>query len=136
MAVELAEERMITMMIETRTTAVRPALDPRHYVFGVIDDPIDAIVAIEALHHAGFNESDMVVDGPAEFAGVRIATAPQSTPPGPSGALAVLKSTETFWTRFVDQVSAGHTVIQVYAPDLDAFDRALEVLELHQAHAV
>jgi hypothetical protein len=33
-------------------------------------------------------------------------------------------------------VHAGHTVIQVYAPDLDTFDRALDVLETHHAHAV
>jgi hypothetical protein len=127
---------MTSMLIDTSATTARPAIDPRQYVFGVIDDPIDAIVAIEALHQAGFGDGDLVVDGPAEYAGVRIATAPTGTPRQPSGALAVLASTETFWARFVEQVSAGHTVLQVYAPDLDAFDRALEVLEAHRAHAV
>jgi hypothetical protein len=105
-------------------------------VFGVIDDPMDAIEAIETLHHAGFSCGEVMVDGPAEFAGVRIATEPTGSPQKPSGALAVLESLETFWARYLEQVHAGHTVIQVYAPDLDTFDRALDVLETHHAHAV
>ena len=124
------------MLIETNTTTVRPALDPQHYVLGVIDDPIDAILAIEALRFAGFGEADLVVDGPAEFAGVSIATVPAGTSRGPSEALTVQASTEAFRARVAEQVRSGHTVIFVYAPDLGAFDRAVEVLEANQAHAV
>ena len=124
------------MLLDTRVTAQRQALNSCDYVFGVIDDPLDAILAIEALHRAGFAGPDLLVQGPADYAGVRIATTATPTGRHPSEDLAVQDDTLTLWARLQDQVRAGHTVIQVCAPDPDEFDRALEILEESRAHAL
>lgn len=128
------------MLLDTSISSVattRQAPDPRQYVFGVIDDPMDAIEAIERLHQTGFGCGAVTVDGPEEFAGVRIATEPTGLPSPLAGGLAEAEADPGgFWRHYAEQVSAGHTIIQVYAPDQADFDRALDVLEAHHAHAL
>ncbi len=133
------------MVIDTRSSTVRRGVNPRDYVFAVIDDPLEAGRAVEALHQAGFAEDEIVVfDGRAGFRNDGVDRPQQRFRNGLvaamiAGMVAAMEASHdpgAFQERYLEHVRLGHSIVHVYAPGPQQFERGIAVLEAYHAHAV
>jgi hypothetical protein len=133
------------MVIGTRSATVRRGVNPRDYVFAVIDDPLEASRAVEALRQAGFDEDEVVVlDGRAGATGDEYENPQPQDRSSPLAALlaGMVAGMEAsldpgaFHERHLEHVRLGHGIVQVYAPGPQKFERGIAVLEAFHAHAV
>jgi hypothetical protein len=123
------------VVIDAKASIVLGSVDPRDYVFGVLDSAADALWAAQRLNEVGFDEADVVVvDGAAD--------SPDSVAGSPEGrfvtrlfaGLKALRDPGAFQERYLEQLHLGHSIVHVYAPTTSHFERAVSVLEQLHAH--
>jgi hypothetical protein len=133
------------MAIDTSVSTVHSGVNPRDYVFAVIDYPLEADLAAEALHQAGFADDEIVVFNVHD--GSLSDSRDGLHQPSHNGLLAAMVAgmvagmeaahdPGAFQERYLEHVRRGHTILHVYAPGPRQFERGIGVLEAYHAHGV
>jgi hypothetical protein len=129
-------------MSDTEDTLFPPAADnldqSANWLVGVIDDPTMAKRAVQALLQAGFAREDvLLLDGPEALKRVEA----KDEQRGPLGwahkAIAsVVTDASSFEEMYVQEASAGHSIINIHTDDETYIDRGSAVLKQHGAHYI
>lgn len=113
-----------------------------HFLIGIIDDQASANDAAEALIKAGWSDEDFKLfhgEDAIKTAEEHPEAAEEHQSLAKRFAITVrdLSSNEGgLAEEYEEEVSKGHHLLAIYAPDGEREDRAQEVLQSHEAHHV
>jgi hypothetical protein len=105
-----------------------------NYVIAVLDTAEEARETAEALKARGFAQTDIVLSAPLGQDTHKSELGTLADPPTPVEQLLTEEGLDQ--EEYATARRSGHTVIQVYTPEMEDVDRAHAILTTHQAHTI
>jgi hypothetical protein len=108
----------------------------KDYVIAVLDTPVEAKAAAEALEAGGFATDDVVLSAPLRPNTPESERKQGTLADPPTEAQTILTEEGLDQEQYAMERRRGHVVVQVHTPHREDVDRAHAILVAHQAHTI